>query len=188
MRMLLGIIVLFGFIMVGCQDNNLILEPNFSQEENTLSKTSIQVDDEVKSFYSKTYTINGTRGGKIREKHVWLNEDGKKITMGAVIWIPKGAFKGDLTFDVNFDLENLSVDLSPSPFTFDIPVHLDLEFWGIDLGDISLEDATFRYLSTDGSVEDVNYKKLEVKPEQKYLAVWWAELHHFSRYGWTRTK
>ncbi len=189
MRMLLTLVLLVGFLMVGCQDDNSILEPSVSQEESTLSKrTAILPENEVRSFYSKTYTINGTRGGKIREKHVWIDDNGNKITMAAVLWIPRGAFEGDLTFDVNFDLENLSVDLAPSPFTFNVPVHLDLEFWGMDISDISPDQTSFKYLAADGSVEDVNCENLIVDTDQKYLAVWWGELHHFSRYGWTRTK
>jgi hypothetical protein len=139
-----------------------------------------------RSKYSKNYTIEGKKGGKIKESHKWIDENGNRMSLDAVLDIPQNAFKDTLTFDIIFDLENLSVELYPSPFTFDTPVFLDLKLEGIDLSEIDPEFLTFNYLSRDGSKEQVNFEKIKIDYNKKYLSVSKAELPHFSRYGWCR--
>ncbi len=139
---------------------------------------------DVKTKYSKTLTVNGKKGKKISFSHSWKNKNNKRVNLKATLVIPKGAYKGDLTFDMIFDLENYALELYPSSFTFDKPVILDMKFTHIDLSGFDLDSFDFTYL--DGE-EEMKYKRVRINEDEGTIAVYGAVLHHFSRYGWTRT-
>ncbi len=201
MKKLIIILTLASLTFFGCQEQNSPLEPEINDNTETLAKnnntgwdsffSSFGLEssfdkDEGFSMKSKTYTISGDKGGTIVESYFWQPNGGDRVSMSAVLTIPAGAFEGTLTFDITFDLENLSVELTPSPFTFKKPVLLDLTFWGVDLTDIDRDNVDFVYFSKDGSSYPVKYSEIKVYPVTKYLSVEKAELPHFSRYGWTR--
>jgi hypothetical protein len=150
----------------------------------------VELDSSYKKFskkekFSKNYTVNGEKGGILFLKISWLTEDCIRVALESKLTIPKGAYKGDLTFDMIFDLENYALELYPSPFTFDIPVILDMKFTHIDLSDIGSDRFDFKYL--DGK-EKMEFKGIRIDEDRGTIAVYGAVLHHFSRYGWTRTK
>ncbi len=194
------IFAIVSLTFFGCQEQDSILEPEISSNQNYAPQKetsfgsffssfglSASVNkDEGFSLRSKTYTINGEEGGKITESYFWQKNGDDRVSMSAVLTIPPGAFEGTMTFDIKFDLENLSVELSPSPFTFNKPVLLDLTFWGVDLKGIDKNNIDFVYFSQDGSSYPVEYSKISVKPKFRYLKVEKAQLPHFSRYGWRR--
>ncbi len=195
------LILIFGLISLtffGCQEQDSLLEPDFNTSTKNIaekqesgwdsffSSLNFNVSKDGFSVYSKSYTIDGSKGGVIRESNYWVDFNGRKVNMSAKLTIPAGAFEGKLTFDIIFDIENLAVELSPSPFTFNIPVQLDLRFSNVDLSNIDPNKFDFKYLNPDGTTEKINYKKLEINTDWNYLYVEKAELHHFSRYGWTR--
>lgn len=192
MKKLIIIIAAFAFILFGCQDENSLVEPsaNFAVQNLTKGKPvknddlTLNSNDDVRSHYAKTYTIDGKKGGRIRETHTWLDSSGNSVVMEAYLTIPRNAFEGKLTFDIIFDLENLSVELYPSPYTFDKPVLLDLLFEGVDLSGFDTSNMEFEYQSPDGTTYEVLYESKTI--EANYLEVVQAQLPHFSRYGWTR--
>lgn len=189
MKNLVLLIVVSIFVLVGCQEESSILEPNLETSSSTLNRITRLSDldiDTYKTNYSETHTIDGAVGGVIYVNHKWVNEINRTSRLSAVLEIPAGAFKGELTFDMIFDLDNLALELYPSPFTFDKPVKLDLVFKNVDLGDFDPETFTFNYL--DGEFEDMVYESVDYDLDSGTLMVVGAELHHFSRYGWGRVK
>jgi hypothetical protein len=139
----------------------------------------------VKVNHSKNFTVNGDIGDTLFVKHKWRNEDKKRINLSAKLSIPPKAFKGDLTFDMIFDLENYALELYPSPYEFDNPVTLDLTFKNVDFSEIDMDNTDFTYL--DGE-EKMEYKSVKFDPQKGVLEVKGAVIKHFSRYGWTRNK
>ncbi|MFZ1289321.1 MAG: hypothetical protein WAR79_04495 [Melioribacteraceae bacterium] len=201
MKKLLTLLVFTIFVFAGCQDDNSILEPENSKLEENLQKidADFQYDDldvqvfpdsvdtlKIKDKFSKKLTVNGTKGGKVSFSYTFKNKRSKTVKLEANLEIPKNAYQGDLTFDIIFDLENLGVELYPSPFTFDKPVILDLKFSNTDLKEFELKDLTFDYL--DGEPENLVYEKVNFDVEKGNLEIKGAQIPHFSRYGWTRTK
>jgi len=198
MKKLITVTLLVGFLFLGCQDNNSVLEPDKELEIEALSKNPFieGPEDEVmqsyksvlpKIKYSKNYTMNGDSGGKIIEKHQWNYSTGK-LKLEAYLTIPKGAFDGDLTFDLVFNPNLLSMELHPTPYAFNIPVVLDLKFKGIpEIYDIDPENLDFQYYKPNGTFEYVEYDDITWNAESRTLMVKKAKLHHFSRYGWTRS-
>lgn len=197
MKKVLVLTLLLGFLFVGCENDSSILQPENDIDATTILPISDKLDAQtstiseytnVKDNLSRTYTINGDKGGKIIEKHTWTNGIAT-LKLEAYLTIPKGAFDGTLTFDMVFDPNLLSVELHPTPFTFDIPVILDLKYKGIsDDFEIDSDSLDFQYYNPDGTFENVKYKNIKWNPSSRALMVSDAELHHFSRYGWTRTK
>jgi hypothetical protein len=196
------LILLSLFFMIGCQDDNSLLEPT-NDVAGSLNKGRVilgngltdglksadgftDINTDIVSKYSKSFTVDGAKGGKLYVGYSWINSVGQKVNLSANLIIPSGAYKGILTFDMIFDLDNFALELYPSPFTFDKPVVLNLIFSGVDLTGIDPNQFNFNYL--DGASENIKYDYISVDVANKMLEVSGAQLNHFSRYGWTRTK
>lgn len=197
MKKIAILILLSLFFVVGCQDENSILEPTNDSSDFSLNKSrpilststeklAFNYDTEEKSFsvVSKNFTVDGAKGDVLAISETYL-KDGKLISMTAKLTIPQNAFKGVLNFDIIFDFANYSVQLYPTPFTFDKPVILDLTFTGVDFTTIDASNLTFNYL--DGEKELLKYTSLNINEKWKILSIVGVEIPHFSRYGWTRT-
>lgn len=197
------ITILLFFIITACQDSSSILEP-LNQEDQSildknLSENIINLGNGnryeigkgkiktrrgvIKSKYSKNFIVNGDSGAVLFVRHSWRTKDGKKTKLRAKLTIPEGAFDGYLKFDMIFDLENYALELYPSPFTFNVPVLLDINFSNIDLSNVDTTNLEFTYL--DGE-EQMQYNAVSFNDKRSSLSVKGAVLHHFSRYGWTR--
>lgn len=169
------------------EDSDFTITPTelLSKNKNNSFELNIVQPKVTKIKYSQTLTINGDKGGKVYLMHKWKNDDGGISQLYAILDIPRDAFDGDLTFEIIFDLENYLVELYPSPYSFDKPVLLSLMFQHIDLSDLNVDNFAFQYL--DGENEDILYKNAFANLAQGTITIIGAELHHFSRYGWTRT-
>ena len=207
MKKLVSIIIL-TILMIGCQENDSILGP-FNDPSNeslnkltTLPSLNLGRDDEIidvskdlepsnvkiMKILAKNYTFDGAVGGKIVQKYQWTS-DTAKLMLEAYLTIPPGAYEGELTFEIVFDPNQLSMELHPTPFYFDKPVVLTMQYKGISENYIiDSEKLDFQYHNPDGSFEKVDYQKIDWDPIDRELKVFQAELHHFSRYGWVRKK
>ena len=201
----LSILILVSlFVLSGCQDDNSILSPNNEYANYEMSKgrpiLSLGEDDlkftedsdlsdltdlTIKSQYSQSFTVDGKKGGRVSVKYSWKDGRGYPVSLTAELVIPKGAYTGSLDFDMIFDLENYAMELYPSPFTFDKPVDFSMYFYGVDLSQFTGNEIDFNYLDSEG--ETVESKFIHYDINTGTLQVWNAQLHHFSRYGWTRT-
>lgn len=197
MKRLLTFALLVGIFFTSCEDGSSIFQPEDDLNGITILFTDENLEEEItiiseytnfKDNFARIYTIIGDKGGKIIEKHTWTNGV-ETLKLEAYLTIPAGAFEDTLTFEMVFDPNLLSVELHPTPFTFDIPIILDLKFKGISEDyEIDSDGLDFQYYKPDGTFEDVDYNSVEWDPIDREIKVFDAELHHFSRYGWTRTK
>lgn len=138
------------------------------------------------TVYSRNFTVNSKKGAVIFVKKQFLQPNGKPIFLRAQLIIPKDAFEGILNFNIEINSEDLSVKLSPSPYKFDRPLLLSVHFSGVDLTGYSKSELDFDYM--DGEPEHLSYCMKDVDITRGQLLVVGAEIHHFSRYGWTRTR
>ncbi len=196
-----SIILLLLVVLVGCQDDTSFLSPQEENDVISLDNVSLSKDGDkddhdyvynlgdIKDFKvkaSKKFNIKGKKGGTIKLQVKWKYNNGEKVELKAKLEIPKDAFKDELDFDMIFNLQDYNLELYPSPFTFDKPVKLDLKFKNVDVGLFTESNFDFNYI--DGKEEVIKYKKNKIDIGKRTLEVEEAELHHFSRYGWTRTK
>ncbi len=171
MKVKLILLSLFLLLIFGCQENNSLIEPN--NEQLNLEKTS-------STIASNSYLIDGRNGGSINVEYNWKNAQGQKSKVVAELKIPKNAFSGSKEFSMTFNLNKFSVDLYPSPTTFDKPLLLNLKFKNVNVLD---KDLDFKYL--DGN-ENVVYDENIVDVPTGTLEVKKARLNHFSEWGWGR--
>ena len=106
--------------------------------------------------------------------------------MIAELSVPAGAFEGIKTFTINFNYPDLTVDLTPTPFTFDIPVELNLKYSGLDLANINENELSFYYVANDNQLQQVEYRSVSIDKIAGELVVMHAKLPHFSRYGFVK--
>lgn len=166
-------------------DSDIIISSDQLLSKNRSTEMDYVQPNVSKTKYSQTLTINGDKGGRVYLMHKWRKADAGIARLYAILDIPVDAFKGDLTFEIIFDLENYAVELYPSPYTFDKPVLLSLMYEHIDLSDLNVSNFAFQYL--DGENENIKYMAACANIAQGMIKIIGAELHHFSRYGWTRT-
>ncbi|MBK8946845.1 MAG: hypothetical protein IPM32_16465 [Ignavibacteriae bacterium] len=164
---------LFLVFLLSCQESNNVLDPNNQENNVSLNKVSA-------TYSSDTYLIDGKIGGKIKVTHNWKNENGKNSKLKAVLDIPKNAFIGTKEFSMVFNLDHNSVDLYPSPSTFDKPLLLSLKLKNVN---VPYADLDFKYLDGD---EEVLYDENIVDTKLGNLEVKKAQLNHFSQWGWSR--
>ncbi len=199
MGKLLTIISLVFLAFTACQENSSIVEPTTANIE--VPNTSINLNDQQHEYgqrisivledtvfeqtiYSKNLTIDGTKGGRVSVQYLYKSKDDRIQRLSATLTIPDSAYEGELTFKMIFDLENLGVELYPSPFSFNKPVILDLSFFNVDLSKFDLDNLTFDYL--DGEPTHLTYDQLLYNLGNGTLTIRGARIPHFSRYGWTR--
>ncbi len=203
MKTKLLIVLFLGSVFFGCSNEDSLVSPVSNAEIESLNKLTLipppKYDDKgeirivprylkVKKKLAKTYTFNGAEGGKIIQKFTWYTVF-DTLKLEAYLTIPAGAYEGDLTFEIVFDPNEISMELHPTPFDFDIPVQLDLKYKGISKKiDIDANNLTFEYFNPDGTYEPVEYEEISWDEDERELKVKDAKLHHFSRYGWTRNK
>ena len=179
MKKLLSLLFVGLFFLVGCNGANSPLEPVSNSTDQT-------TNNDPKIIRSRTFTIDGDKGGLIYEKYMWKEGSFDSLKVEAKLKIPAGAFKDSLTFDIIIDPNLLSIQLYPSPFTFDKPVLLDLKYKGVDFSKIDTTNLTFNYIAPDGELIETNYESIQIDPVDGVLFVHDAKLPHFSRYGWLR--
>ncbi|MCB9209768.1 MAG: hypothetical protein H6610_05650 [Ignavibacteriales bacterium] len=202
MKKIFNLIILSIVLVVGCNEENSILEPQNDISDGTMYKGRpilqdklddggddfiklLDLDDTlIKTNYSQSFTVDGNKGDKLFIKYSWMDKNNQMVNLQANLIIPRNAFEGELTFDIKFDLENYFVELYPSPFTFEKPVYLNLLFSGIDLSGIDENNYSFDYV--DGEPENIKYNYMNIDIENKLLEVQEAQIPHFSRYGWVR--
>ena len=202
MKGVISLIVVAAMLLVGCQDDSSPISPQAENDVISLDKISLhkggdKVDNshfvynlgDIKDYKvkaSKNFKIDGKKGGKISLEISWNYNKNEKVELKAELDIPKKAYDGKLEFDMIFNLQDYNLELYPSPFSFDKPVKLDLKFRNVDLFEFVDADLEFNYI--DDTTENIKYKSNKIDFEKQTLEVKDAELHHFSRYGWTRKK
>ena len=167
------------------EEDTIIKSDLTKRENNGHEKLRVKARD-FSIKHSKVLTINSDKGGKVYLNHKWKNNNNENSILRATLDIPRGAFENELTFEIIFDLENYAVELYPSPFKFNKPILLNLKFENVDLTNFDPEAFVFDYL--DGEQENLKYRSIEVDLETNSVVIIGAELNHFSRYGWTRTR
>ena len=170
------------------QDNNTSVNysSNYSnsfQKENPLHKIISFQDNKVVSK-----VINGRIGGIIELVHIYKGKGLLNIkTVIATLIVPPGAFQGTREITLIDDPETASIYCYPS-MVFDKPLYLNLAFAGIDIKDLGLtrNNVKFGYIREDGTVEPCVNSGITINPLRGLVEVTMAQVHHFSRYAFTR--
>ncbi len=173
-NLLTSILLLFAFILGGCQEESMITGPEDNAQGTRLGKVTT---------LTKTQTINGNVGGLIILNGNYENASGRKINIDAKLEIPPNAFFGTKTITISTDSVIAGVHLNPS-MVFNKALKLDLTFFNLDLyalGPIN----NFSYIG-NGYTYPVQHEGIEKSYPLGKLKVKKAKIWHFSRYGFSR--
>jgi hypothetical protein len=184
MKITLTTLLLFALFLFGCAEIPVSPEKTDNHRSYQLIKLPKKSDLAVETSFSVTETINGEAGGTI-----WLNEsyiaaDGHTVSIDVKLKVPKDAYTGNVDFTITADDEFAVVSFIPD-MVFNIPLELNLTFWGLDLASLNLTngDYDFVFIADDGSMEVMGYNALHVNEDLGKLWVTNADIPHFSRYG-----
>jgi hypothetical protein len=201
MKQILSLLILALFAF-GCSQDTGLTDPNLNspdQSRITASNTdnsgelplakigNKDVKDFLRNHYSRLVFLDGSVGGTINVKYTY--PDGAMLE--ATLRIERGSYDGFKQFFIDFDLSNLSVELSPSG-NFDIPVHLNLKYKNVDWSKypgLDTKNPDFYYIPRNSDeLEKVEYKfvKFTGAEGDNSLMVADARLPHFSRFGFVR--
>jgi len=184
MKKLLMIIALGTLFLFGCQDENSVLEPVEKQvqqtqpEKNWLTFSDNQKNS-IEEFYFLSKYIDGAYGGGF----YFYGTMSSDVYVEGKFYVPAGAYEGIKKMGVTLDSETVTADFSPSPTTFNKPVLYSIEYYGVDLSGVNPNNIDFYYIDGNGNLVKAEYEEIEIDVEDGFLAVYNAQLPHFSRYG-----
>jgi len=140
--------------------------------------------DNVIPELSNSKVIDGNYGGLLEIYYRHRNEK-NFVIINAVLTIPPGAFSGTKRIWMVLNNEIGTIWFYPH-LVFSIPVRFDIKYSGINLLSINGSTIDFIFQNNDGTIEQVNYKSIDVSLDEGYLTLKGGMLNHFSRYGWSR--
>ncbi len=184
MKKLFLTIAVAALFMFGCQDNNSIVEPvdnQVQQNQNDHQWLTFPADQQSsieQLFYLSKY-INGSTGGSF----YFYGNMSSEIYVRGSFSVPAGAYEGTKKMGVTLNSESVTADFSPSPSTFEKPISYSIEYYGVDLSNINPDKVDFYYIDGNGNLVKANYSSIKVDVSTGFLAVYGAQLPHFSRYG-----
>ena len=187
MRKILTTIALVILFIVGCKDS--VVNP-VSTAQNNGQKNWITLPQSaemtVENDYSASNIIDGRKGGEVKLNVNYKTKSSADIKIKAKIKVPKGAFEGKKNISMTINSNNGTVTFYPDPMTFNVPLAFSIDIQGLDLNEADPGSIDFVCLNSDGSVQTVEYKKINININKGELEVDDALITHFSVYGWTR--
>ncbi len=184
MKKLLIILAIGTLFLFGCQDENSVVEPVEKQvQQQQTDKHWLAFSDNQKNSIEEQYYlskwINGANGGGF----YFYGTMSSDVYVEGQLYVPAGAYDGLKKMGVTLDSETVTANFSPSPSTFNKPVLYSIGYYGVDLSGINPNKVDFYYIDGNGKLVKANYDHIVVDVDNGFLAVYYAELPHFSRYG-----
>ena len=188
------ILFLSALFFSACQEENSVVSPNIDDTQNRLNKewnqsstSTLNCTEPSLLRYTKTLTIDGSRGASIN----FVYQFADKSVVEATLFIERGSYYGYKTFSITFDAGAKTVNLNPHGSIFRIPLHLTLRYKYLNRMDPMFSfyagNPSFYYLPDDGSAPvKVVYDRVTIEKNSGSLFVFNARLPHFSRFGFCR--
>jgi hypothetical protein len=180
----LSFILLLTFFLTGCFSDNSVVTPELNSINTVYTKAWIPIEDTgipTDREIVITQNVDGSSGGVIL-----YDDKVGNITVKGSLTVPVNAFNGIMEISATFDNRNTTQIFGPSPFEFQQPLLLTLEYTGVNLNGVNPSEIDFYFIGTDGQYYKAEYSSIEVNPSLKLLKVVNAQLNHFSRWGWAK--
>lgn len=170
---------------VGCTDQTNITSPVESSSTNQLKLISLPTPSgslSVETIMTKTQAINGDDGGTFYAAFSYRGGPFGRIRCSSQLVFSPGAFSGVKYIKKTFDSESTVMNLGPA-MQFNASVKYTLRYLGVDLSNVNPATLDFVYIASDGSYHPCEYDSIEMDVATGLIIVRYAELDHFSRYG-----
>lgn len=184
MKKILLTIAVAALFLFGCQDENSIVGPvqkQVQQTQNNHQWLTFPADQQssIEQLFYLSKSIDGAYGGGF----YFRGNMSREIYVNGKISVPASAYTGTKKIGITLNSESVSADFSPSPTTFNKPVLYSIEYYGVDLSNINPAQIDFYYIDGNGNLVKAKYSSIKVDVKTGFLAVYDAQLPHFSRYG-----
>ncbi len=187
MKKILALSILAALFIFGCSKDIGVTEPVQQQVKTQAKKTLVALPAGTQMMTEEQLTIgkmiDGNRGGTIFGSKTMPGGNMRFVSFTALMSIPAGAFTGNKYITMIFDNSSASVQFTPSPTEFDKPLDLSFIVSGLVFTGMNLSNVDFVYITPQGDTEPVHYAYISTNIYFGSLAVYGAELNHFSRYG-----
>lgn len=218
MKKLSGLFLLAVLLTVGCNDESGLVNPLNDQLETELNKSSSRNRRDIQTPTTDDNVISTSdNNSEAISDPDWITipQEGLEIStsklvkgseetlldlntsvqgglfgniqVNATLRFLRGSFEGERYVSMSINSEYGTASFSPSG-TFDIPAIYNATIMGLDLSGINPDEIQFVYMDTDGKYYPIDVQHIYVEPQSGKLQVINAQIPHFSRYGWTRTK
>ena len=185
MKKYLAIAVLLSLFVIGCSEQNSVVEPK--NVANGTSEPNWIVSFEssglaVNTILTASELIDGKKGGDVQIRTSVPGGPKGEIKIDSRLTIHSGSFEGKMVISTSVDTENFLTSFGPS-YVFNIPLEYTFMLQGLDLTGIDPDNVKFVYQAADGSIQQCEYSSVDVDLNKGKLKVNSAQIPHFSRYG-----
>ncbi|MHA2101285.1 MAG: hypothetical protein ACW99A_21700 [Candidatus Kariarchaeaceae archaeon] len=180
----LGLILGF-FFFFGCDQVSDVTSPTSdspNQEQKLISLPTPSGGITVETIMTRTKAINGDDGGTFYAAFNFRGGPFGRVRCSSQLLFLPGAFSGVKYIKKTFNSKSTVMTLGPS-LQFNVPVKYTLRYLGVDLSNVNPETLDFVYIAPDGTYHPCEYESIDIDVERGLLIVRYAELNHFSRYG-----
>lgn len=183
-------VALLLILLNGCSENHIVVPEetnNFSLQKEMLQIPVSKSLNRLSTQNSFSEEIDGTVGGEINFHYDYNISETAKVNVTGKLFIPAGAFDTVENFKIVIDNEFAFIDFYPSPLSFNIPLELDLEYFGLDLTEISIDDVDYYFVDESLiNVELIEHDEKVLEIVTGSLTIVNAKINHFSRYAWLK--
>ena len=184
MKKFLTLSILSILLFFGCNQDSEILTPieETSNKEYTLISLPTPTGGlSIETLHTVYKDIDGAVGGWFGAQHSYQSGSGM-VYMSSALNFPENSFYGIKTISQTFNTEQAAITFGPS-MQFNVPVYYSLKIYGVDLTGVNPETLDFVYIDANGNMYPCEYASIAIDVANGILAVYSAELNHFSRYG-----
>ena len=187
MKKLLTLSLLSFLLFFGCNQEAEITSPEDSGQYQQYKLISLPLPTSGAHIESQTQTklINGQKGGSFSADFVYQSSTGK-VYQTSYLTFEANAFYGLKTISKTFSTTGASMVFGP-PMQFQAEVKLSYKVSGLDLSGVNPNTLDFVYVDASGNMYGVEYDSIAMDLNSGTLAVYGAELPHFSRYGFVNS-
>ena len=177
----LGLFSLLVFF--GCNQESDITSPEDtgSYQQYELIKLPLPSSGAHIESQTQTKVINGEEGGSFYAEFGYQSSTGMVYQI-SYLEFEKEAFSGTKTISKTFSTTGAAMVFGP-PMQFEADVRYTYKVSGLNLTGVNPKTLDFVYIDASGNIYPVQYNSIAMDLNSGTLAVYGANLPHFSRYG-----
>jgi len=185
MKKLLTLSLLSFLLFFGCNQESEITSPVDNSPNSQLKLISLPTPSgglNIESEYTAYKSINGSAGGSFWASYSYKGGPNNVVYMNSGLNFPANSFSGTKTISQTFSSTGAAMVFGP-PMQFNTTVYYSLKIGGLDLSGVNPATLDFVYIDANGNMHPCEYSSIAIDIANGVLAVYNAEMNHFSRYG-----
>jgi len=185
MKRLLTFALFSGLVFFGCNQDSEVTSPVNDSSNSQLKLISLPTPSgglNIETDNTAYKSIDGSVGGSFWASYSYKGGQRGMVYMNSGLNFPANSFNGVKKISQTFSSTGASMVFGP-PMQFNTTVYYSLKIGGLDLTGVNPETLDFVYIDANGNMHPCEYSSIAIDIASGVLAVYSAELNHFSRYG-----